>query len=518
MGIGRNMASSIRTSLCDLREQAHWYHIGYALYVTFNFAYLHDALPLIGGMGLTQAVGALFLGIFFGVRLLCFLGCAVLSLVRPNISTSSATAAFGSLLLVIGITLSAMVLRIPSLSFGATETALLLALSAALLGVGDALVLVMWGCFCGTLSLRTTYLFVLASYIAALLAVTLLASLPPLVLVIGAWATFAAMPFLISRSLSGAHVSEQKPNASVARRSVQALWRPVLLTALFALLSNFMILVSGQQSVEASSAQFTSSLVTFVVVLLLLLPALVSAKTVNIAVAYRIALPLATGGFLLLAFLWNSGGGMANSLVAMGWLIADVISWCMIAEAVREMQAPPFLLFGIGEAVISFMSLAGVALGLLFASRLGTEIVTLLALALVVVYLFSTIVLFVLKDRALISAQPGKIDTTSGANSEGGSAPAPEPVLIVEDRVRHSCAALAERAQLTPRETDALGYLAQGRSTQYMAEHLCISENTVKSHVRNVYQKLGVHSKQDIIDIINADDSPSSDTIPHEGE
>ena len=36
-----------------------------------------------------------------------------------------------------------------------------------------------------------------------------------------------------------------------------------------------------------------------------------------------------------------------------------------------------------------------------------------------------------------------------------------------------------------------------------MAEKFTVSENTVKSHVKNVYQKLGVHSKQDVIDIIN---------------
>lgn len=395
--------------------------------------------------------------------------------------------------------------RIPGLAFGATETALLLALAAGLLGAGDALVLVAWGCFCGTLSLRTTYLFVLLSYVVALLAVTLLANLPPLVLVIGAWATYGAMPFLASRSLRGRDIPAQRPDRATWQRSARTLWRPVLLTALFALLSNFMLLVSGQQSVEATSAQFTSSLVTFVVVILLLLPAVISSKAVNIAAAYRIALPLATGGFLLLAFLWNRGGGMANSLVAMGWLIADVISWCMIAEAVRETRAPAFLLFGLGEAAISLMSLVGVALGLLFASRIGTEIVALLVLALVVVYLSSTIVLFVLKDRTLgsgKSAEPGK---AADAQDAPAPAPAPEPVLIVEDRVQRSCAELAERAQLTPRETDVLGYLAQGRSTQYMAEHLCISENTMKSHVRNVYQKLGVHSKQDIIDIVNAD-------------
>ena len=48
--------------------------------------------------------------------------------------------------------------------------------------------------------------------------------------------------------------------------------------------------------------------------------------------------------------------------------------------------------------------------------------------------------------------------------------------------------------------------LAHGRNTQYMADHLCISENTVKSHVRKVYQKLGVNSKQEVIDMVNSDE------------
>lgn len=77
-----------------------------------------------------------------------------------------------------------------------------------------------------------------------------------------------------------------------------------------------------------------------------------------------------------------------------------------------------------------------------------------------------------------------------------------------DDRFERRCRNLAEQAQLTPRESDILACLAQGRSTQYMAEKFTLSENTVKSHVRNVYQKLGVHSKQDVIDIINEDPKP----------
>ena len=510
MGLsGGNIVANARTSLRDLREQARWCHVGYALFIAFNFIYLHDALPLIGQGGFAPATGMLFLVVFFGVRCACAAGCAGISYARPGSVSSKVAAGFAALLLVIGVTLSVAVLRVPGLAFGASEASLLLALSAALLGVGDGLLLMVWGRFCATLPLRTTYLFVLLSYVIALVVAGSPLSLLPLVLLVAAWASFGAMPFLVGRSLTGRKISAVRPGRDAALRAFGALWRPVLLAALFALLSNFMLFVSGQQAVEAASAQLTSTLVTLAVVLVLLVPALVSARAVNIAASYRIALPLATGGFLLLAFVWNGGGGVANSLVAMGWLIADVISWCMIAEAVRETRAPAFLLFGIGEGAISLLASLGAVLGYFFASRIGSEVVALLVLALVVVYLFSTVVLFVLKDRSL-AVLGGWDEEQAAASASGCDAAAasaePAPVLIVEDRVQRSCAVLAARAQLTPRETDVLGCLAQGRSTQYMAEHLCISENTVKSHVRNVYQKLGVHSKQDIIDIINADE------------
>lgn len=46
------------------------------------------------------------------------------------------------------------------------------------------------------------------------------------------------------------------------------------------------------------------------------------------------------------------------------------------------------------------------------------------------------------------------------------------------------------------------GYLARGRDVAFIAEELTISKNTAKTHVRNVFTKLDVHSRQDIIDIV----------------
>ena len=66
------------------------------------------------------------------------------------------------------------------------------------------------------------------------------------------------------------------------------------------------------------------------------------------------------------------------------------------------------------------------------------------------------------------------------------------------------CKAVADEHGLTPRETDVLEQLAQGRDLPFMEETFVLSRNTVKMHIRHVYAKLGVHSKQEVIDLVEA--------------
>lgn len=55
---------------------------------------------------------------------------------------------------------------------------------------------------------------------------------------------------------------------------------------------------------------------------------------------------------------------------------------------------------------------------------------------------------------------------------------------------------------LTPRETDVLGYLAQGYSKPYIAKVLCVSLATVKTHANNIYRKLGLSTHDELIDFV----------------
>ena len=45
---------------------------------------------------------------------------------------------------------------------------------------------------------------------------------------------------------------------------------------------------------------------------------------------------------------------------------------------------------------------------------------------------------------------------------------------------------------LTPRERDVLGLMAEGRSNRAIATALIIGEKTVETHVANIFSKLGL--------------------------
>ncbi len=61
----------------------------------------------------------------------------------------------------------------------------------------------------------------------------------------------------------------------------------------------------------------------------------------------------------------------------------------------------------------------------------------------------------------------------------------------------------AARHGLSARETETLRYLVAGRGDAQIADLLGISYNTARTHVRNVYVKLGIHDRQTLIDVVD---------------
>jgi DNA-binding CsgD family transcriptional regulator len=52
-----------------------------------------------------------------------------------------------------------------------------------------------------------------------------------------------------------------------------------------------------------------------------------------------------------------------------------------------------------------------------------------------------------------------------------------------------------KRTTLTAREREILGWVARGLTNPEIARALWISPGTVRKHLENVYEKLGVHNR-----------------------
>ena len=48
--------------------------------------------------------------------------------------------------------------------------------------------------------------------------------------------------------------------------------------------------------------------------------------------------------------------------------------------------------------------------------------------------------------------------------------------------------------------------LVRGRSIEYIAQNLTISFNTAKSHIRHIYVKADVHSRQELQELLDREE------------
>ena len=136
---------------------------------------------------------------------------------------------------------------------------------------------------------------------------------------------------------------------------------------------------------------------------------------------------------------------------------------------------------------------------------------TLVGIGLTVLVVFAVLFLFTEKD--LVETSLGEmIDEEPEANLPATGATGTSTVAgsaqAYEERIARVTAYLARTYQLTPRECEVLPLVIKGRTISRIQEELHISQGTVSTHTRHIYQKTQVINRQGLLDLI--------DTIPDE--
>lgn len=80
---------------------------------------------------------------------------------------------------------------------------------------------------------------------------------------------------------------------------------------------------------------------------------------------------------------------------------------------------------------------------------------------------------------------------------EGREWISPQAASVLAGRIRRD--RVDERPDLTPRQRQVLALMARGYRNEQIADELVLSEHTIRNHVANIFQKLGVETRVEAV-------------------
>lgn len=195
-----------------------------------------------------------------------------------------------------------------------------------------------------------------------------------------------------------------------------------------------------------------------------------------------------------------------------------IVVWCLLVDLAGRTTLAPTRVFGFGRGASALGTTVGVVVVMLNQGLFSGDsvyYVAYLAVMSVLLVLAFTLALSTgtierALDVMLAKQEQQAVERLSQRSAEGQAASVP---AVGEERTGapeeapgalfdRACTTLASEAKLTARETEVLALLARGRTIGYVADELVIAPNTAKGYVKNVYAKLGIHSRQELIDAV----------------
>lgn len=177
------------------------------------------------------------------------------------------------------------------------------------------------------------------------------------------------------------------------------------------------------------------------------------------------------------------------------WLVFS----CFMAYLAFRYDLSPIRVFGIGQGVYFLASTAGWAMGALIAPHYGETIVR-MGVGVALTFLVVLVLVYVFPENDLKRIMAWSVD--SDRTEPARTIEAPVPAVPESASTVGIARATEARYGLSARELEILDLFAQGRSANWIADNLTISKNTVRSHLRAIYTKLDVHTRQELLDFL----------------
>lgn len=498
-------------------------------------------------ISLTYLVSTLALGVAL----------VLLSLVRPLTRRL-----VGSNLLLIAVAVvvgAATVGTYASSSLGA-DANLYLIVSAALTGAGTSVIVLRFGVVYSKALAREAAMYTAASFVFAAMIYFMAVGLPdPVGMVFTALLPVLAVVSTLTNPEWSDEGEGGRPEGPVPLRRffVRLLVAVAVFSVVVGVSRGFSVPHSSISSLNVDGALIIFSTAVVAGVLFVVVGLL--RRQFDVSRLYYPIIIAVAAGILVTPLLGGTGFGSQFITVAYNCFV--LVIWCLLAYVAYSSRLSPILVFGLGRGASALGTTFGWLAGLEIVRSQGDGSLSLEVVSVAMVFALLVVSMLVLNDRligdalrpeerirgdaaevpaqgagsageAAFADRRGAEDRRSAADGEGawdggtgrsgasemgevgemGGAGAsladgsPGGAAAGERRsgpYRMRCDAVAEHYGLSPRERDVFDLLVRGRSIDYIAQNLTISFNTAKSHIRHIYVKADVHSRQELIDLID---------------
>ena len=374
-----------------------------------------------------------------------------------------------------------------------------------LTGVGTALIALRIGTIYGSLSARKALMLTSVSFLFATMIYFVCIGVPA-VLGLDILTLLPLIAAVLTLSFTGSGqrgVAEKSAESPAHHLPHGFLVRLVLATFVFSLAASF---ASGgaHSAVGLSSVSDDGSIAMFLIGLVAIVVFIISGVLSARFDLVRLYYPLILLASISLFVIPVTGGHLEGHglLPTVVYNVFIMFIWVLLSHVSDRTQLSAVQVFGWGRGAS--------ALGTTVGNVLAMEIQTASGDPTNMMVVASVALLFALAATAMVVLKEGALDDmfakTGGDTSQGFSALldpfAQDAALAGKGSWMRSCEELADETNLSKREREVLVLLSKGRTIEFIAEDLGISFNTSKSHVRHVYEKTGVHTRQELLSLI----------------
>ena len=413
--------------------------------------------------------------------------------------------------------------------------AVLFGVGSIMTGVGSALLWVMWGEYYAVIPREKSELLAPISSVSAAVLVLLVSAME-------GWVAIAAatvLPLLSGLCLhlvwtDNADKTERRL-AQTARTSGKTDARHLLaglgrtgcgILVVFAVVS-----IAGMNRADYVEGLALQTILVFSALMMALVAAMAVSgpRRISMFFLYRWICPTLVIGLAAVILLGNDGNIAAAAASLGGRFTFCLIAQIYFANYAAAGRATPAQSSSLGWLFVHAGDLLGVVIWTVLGPWITTSPEGILWVSTISIVVLVVVTMMVMGETSAFLQVPEQnpvepavhgaaesASTVDGANAHTADSigagieiasvvelgPNPNSESATETDPEARIAALAAEHRLTPRETEVFALLSQGRSIPYIRDELVISRETAATHAKHIYAKLGVHSRQELIDLV----------------